>query len=163
MASLPYVHRATVFYWYNIFLEGRESIHDEQKSGIPMTTRICENITRIADILKEDCWSSCTFISEWMGIPKTIVQQISCEDLQKWKLCVWFVPHALPAKQKEQCLNQTYGLIEMIESNPNFLNFIITGDESWCFAYDLETKCQSSEWYSPNTHPPKNFDFKHEG
>ena len=27
-----------------------------------------------------------------------------------------------------------------------FLNKIITGDETWCFAYDTETKRQSSEW-----------------
>ena len=27
-----------------------------------------------------------------------------------------------------------------------FLNKIIMGDETWCFAYDPETKRQSSEW-----------------
>jgi hypothetical protein len=27
-----------------------------------------------------------------------------------------------------------------------FLNKIITGDETWCFAYDPETKRQNSEW-----------------
>ncbi len=58
-------------------------------------TRTCENIARIVDILKEVCQSSCRLIAEQMEIPKTIVQQILREDLQKWKLCTWYVPHAL--------------------------------------------------------------------
>ncbi len=111
----------------------------------------------IVDILKEDCRSSCRLIAEWTGIPKTIVQQILREGLQKWKLCTWFVPHALTAEQKEQSLNHAYNLIETIKSNPNFLDSIITGYESWCFAYDPETKRQSSKWCGPNTPLSKKF------
>jgi len=32
----------------------------------------------------------------------------------------------------------------MADADNNFLNKIITGDETWCFAYDPETKRQSS-------------------
>ncbi len=103
-------------------------------------TRMLKNIESIADILKGDHWFSCRLIAEWMGIPKTIVQQILCENLQKWKLCTWFVPRVLTAKQKEQRLDHAYNLIETIKSDPNILDSIITGDESQCFAYDLETK-----------------------
>ncbi len=71
-------------YWYNAFSEGRESIRDEEKSGRPTTTRTCENIAHIADIVKEDRRSSCRLIAEWTGIPKTIVRLILLEDLQKW-------------------------------------------------------------------------------
>ncbi len=72
-----------------------------------------------------------------MGIPKTIAQQIMYEDLQKWKLCVRFVPHALTAEQKEQRLN--HDLIETIKSTQTFRT-IITGDKCWCFTYGQETK-----------------------
>ncbi len=44
-------------------------------------TRTCENIARTVDILKEDRWSSCRLIAEWMGISKTNVQQILHDDL----------------------------------------------------------------------------------
>jgi hypothetical protein len=37
-------------------------------------------------------------------------------------------------------------LLKMINSEKNSLDKIITGGESWCFGYDLETKHQSSEW-----------------
>jgi hypothetical protein len=33
----------------------------------------------------------------------------------------------------------------MADADKNFYNKIITGDETWCFASDPETKCQSSE------------------
>ncbi len=48
------VHRATVFRWYNAFLERRELIRDEQRSGRMTTTRIRENIAHVVDILKAD-------------------------------------------------------------------------------------------------------------
>ncbi len=118
------------------------------------------NIARIADILMEDRRFSCRLRAEWMGIQKTIVQQIMCEDWQKRKLCVWFVLYALTAEQKEQHLNYAYDLTEMIKSDLNFLDSIITGDESWCFAYDLETKCQSSKWCDSNTLSSKKFWFQ---
>ncbi len=154
------VHRAAVFCWYNMFSEGRESMYDEQRSGRPTAKRTHENIVRIADILKEDRRSSCRLIAEWIGIPKIIVQQILREDLQKRTLCARFVLHTLTAELKERRLNHVYGLIEMIESNPNFLDSIITGDESWCFAYDLETKCRSSNWCLANMPPSKIFRFQ---
>ncbi len=91
-----------------------------------MTIRTREQIARVADILKEGRWFLCRLIAEQMGIPKTIVQRTLHEDLQKQKLCTQFVPHALTAKQKEQCLNHAYGLIEMIKCDPNFLGSIIT-------------------------------------
>ncbi len=88
------------------------------------------------------------------------MQQILCEDLQKWKLCVQFVLHALTAEQKEQRLNHTHDIIEMTKNDPNFLDSIITGDESCCFAYGPETKRQSSEGCDPNTPTCKKFGFQ---
>ncbi len=61
-------------------------------------TRTRKNIARIANILKKDRWSLCRLAAEWAAIPKTIVQQILREDLQKQKFCAWFVLHALTAE-----------------------------------------------------------------
>ncbi len=97
-------------------------------------TRTRKNIARVGNILNEGRRSLCKLIAEWMGIPKTIAQQILRVDLQKRKLCMRFVPHAFTAEQKEQCLNHAYNFIETIKSNPNFLDSISTGDKSWCFA-----------------------------
>ncbi len=93
------VHSATVFHWYNMFSEVRESIRDEHRSGRPMTTRSCENIARVTDILKEDCWSLCILITEWMEN-----QKLLCNKFCVKKLCAWFVLHALTANEKNSSL-----------------------------------------------------------
>jgi len=41
-----------------------------------------------------------------------------------------------------------------------FCNKIITGDETWCFAYDPETKRQSFEWVDETYPPPKKLKFQ---
>ncbi len=74
-----------------------------------------------------------------------------------------FVLHALTAEQKKQRLNHAHDLIETIKTDPNFLDSIITDDESWCLACDLETKRQSSEWCGPNTLPSKKIQFQKSG
>jgi hypothetical protein len=42
-------------------------------------------------------------------------------------------------------------MLERLETEPDFLNRIITGDESWFFEYDPETKTQSEEWHTPQS------------
>ncbi|PNF42543.1 hypothetical protein B7P43_G06927 [Cryptotermes secundus] len=39
--------------------------------------------------------------------------------------------------------------------NPNFLNTVITGDESWVYGYDPESKMQSSQWKYPTSPRPE--------
>jgi hypothetical protein len=41
-----------------------------------------------------------------------------------------------------------------------FFNKIIVGDETWCFAYDPETKRQSSEWVGEPSHRSKKLKFR---
>jgi hypothetical protein len=41
-----------------------------------------------------------------------------------------------------------------------FFNKIITGDETWCFAYDPETNRQSFEWAGETSPRPKKLKFQ---
>jgi len=42
-----------------------------------------------------------------------------------------------------------------VTSEPDFLQGVITGDETWVFEYDSTTKRQSSEWHTSESPPPK--------
>ena len=42
-----------------------------------------------------------------------------------------------------------------MRGHPDFLEQVITGDETWVFEYDLETKRQSSEWHTNESPRPK--------
>jgi len=48
----------------------------------------------------------------------------------------------------------------MTNVGKTFLDKVITGDESWCFAYDPETKRQSSEWVDEHSQRPKKMPFQ---
>jgi hypothetical protein len=43
----------------------------------------------------------------------------------------------------------------MADADKIFFNKIITGDETWCFAQNPETKRQSSEWVGETSPRPK--------
>jgi hypothetical protein len=53
--------------------------------------------------------------------------------------------------QKQQCLNVCLELREKANKDPTFISKIITGDKSWIYGYDPETKQQSSQWKSPQS------------
>jgi hypothetical protein len=50
-------------------------------------------------------------------------------------------------KSSGMCLE----LCEKAKEDPAFISRLITGDESWIYGYDPETKQQSSQWKSPQT------------
>jgi len=43
----------------------------------------------------------------------------------------------------------------MCDQDPFFLRTIGTGDETWCYQFDPESKRQSMEWRSPSSPRPK--------
>jgi hypothetical protein len=99
-------------------------------------------------------------IAESLNIPKTVVLRILKEDLGKRKLCARYVSHSLTPEQRENRVTSCQDLIAMAEADKNFFNKIITEDEAWCFAYDPETKRQSSEWVGKTSPRLKKLKFQ---
>jgi len=56
-----------------------------------------------------------------------------------------FVPRLLTDNQKENRVVISQKLLANGNGNENFLKKIITGDETWVYGYDVETKMQSSQ------------------
>jgi histone-lysine N-methyltransferase SETMAR len=46
-------------------------------------------------------------------------------------------------------------LQQQLEDDPDFLSKVVTGDKSWVYSYDLETKQQLLQWKSPASPRPK--------
>jgi hypothetical protein len=99
-------------------------------------------------------------IAESFNISKTLVLRILKEDLGKRKLCAHFVPHSLTPEQREDEVTFCQDIIMMADTDKFFLNKIIMGDETWCFAYDPETKQQSSEWVGETSPQLKKLKFQ---
>jgi hypothetical protein len=66
-----------------------------------------------------------------------------------------FVPRILTPEQMEQLLSISLELRDRVTSDPNFFQNVTTGDESWVYGYEPETKVQSSQWKTPNSPRPK--------
>ena len=46
-------------------------------------------------------------------------------------------------------------MLDLANHDPEFIKTIITGDETWVYGYDPETKFQSSQWKHPKSSRPK--------
>jgi hypothetical protein len=61
----------------------------------------------------------------------------------------------LIADQKQQHANVFEQLLQIASDDATLLFKVITGDESWIYWNDPQTKQQSSQWKSPNSSRPK--------
>ncbi|GBN39910.1 Putative uncharacterized protein FLJ37770 [Araneus ventricosus] len=142
------VRKKCVFEWFKRFRDGKEDVEDEPHSGRPPTSTTPDNIERVRLMLADDRRLSLRMIAEELKISLDSVSNIIHEHLQKCKICARFVPHKLSGEQKQHRMETSGDFIDVCDRNPQFLETIVTGDESWCYQYDLETKQQSMEWCS---------------
>jgi len=74
-------------------------------------------------------------LADKVNIGKDTVRKIVVEDLRKQKICSHFVPHSLTLEQKDWRIAAWRDVIGTADNDPDFIKKIVTGDETWCFAY----------------------------
>ena len=99
-------------------------------------------------------------LADEVNIGKDTVRKIVVEDLRKWKICSHFVPHSLTPEQKEWRNAACRDMISTADSHPDFFKKIVTGDETWCFAYDSTARRQSAAWFGETSSRPKKLRFQ---
>ena len=53
-------------------------------------------------------------------------------------------------------MNIAQEMLNDVNDDPDLLKKVITGDESWVYGYEVETKAQSSQWeHTKSTRPKK--------
>ena len=149
------LYRSNLFRWYFRFRDGRELVEDDERGGCPKSAQTEVNIAAVVDFIKYDLRIASRMIAESLNITKTLVLRILKQDLGKRKLRARFIPHSLTPEQGEDRVTSCQDIIVMADADKNFCNKIITGDETWCFACDTETKRQSSEWAGETSPRPK--------
>ena len=73
------------------------------------------------------------------------------QNLGMERVMAKFVLQLLLPEQKEHRAMVANDLIQTTTNEPDFLQKVITGDESWVNGYDPEMKAQSSHWKVPGT------------
>ena len=82
-------------------------------------------------------------------------QRILADELNMRRIAAKFVPRLLNNDQRDHRVQVCTELQKAFRNNPNFLSRVITGDESWMYGYDPETKQQCSQCNTPSSRRPK--------
>ena len=147
--------RTRVYAWYKRFQEGREDIQDDEHPGPSNTVVTQSNIEKVREFIKNEPKSSLRYMEMELNMSKNSIHRILTNHLNLRKVCAKFVPHKLTDYQKSLRIQHCKDLIKESKKDPNFKYSIVTGDETWCFQYDPETKRQSAEWKHPTEPKPK--------
>ena len=92
-------------------------------------------------------------IAEQVNIDRETVRKIVTEDLDMRKMCAKMVPKELTEEQKQRRVTICQ---ELLDWQDDILGRVITGDETWVYRYDPETKRPSAQWKTANSHDQKN-------
>ncbi|UYV78813.1 hypothetical protein LAZ67_16002868 [Cordylochernes scorpioides] len=142
--------RTTVFEWHPRFKAGRISIEDDPCQGRPKFQGTDENVQNITDLMKENPRTTLLELEQDTGISKTTIGRIVTEDLKLKKTPAKFIPRFLSNEQKLCWLATCEDMLE--RTDPEWKDKIITGDETWVYGYDPDTKRQSAEWRGQEEH-----------
>jgi histone-lysine N-methyltransferase SETMAR len=147
--------QSNCFEWFKRFKNGRTSTEDDERVGRPPTAVTAGNIEGVKCKIMEDRRLTIREISDDMNISFGSVQYILTKELAMTRVAAKFVPRLLTDEQKVNRMSIAQELLDMADEYPEFMGSIITGDESWIYGYDVETKRQSSQWKTSDEPRPK--------
>jgi len=147
--------RARCFEWHARFKRGRTSLEDDERSGRSSMSSTPKNVETIWRLVHEDCWRTIKDIAAIVNVSHGTVQTILTCDLNMHRVAAKFVPWLLTPEQKGHRVAICQELRQRALNDPSFMLRVITGDESWVYGYDPETKQQSLQWKSPGSPRPK--------
>jgi hypothetical protein len=124
-------------------------------TGRPISCTTHNTSAKLQQLIREDQHRTIQDLAEEMGIGYGPCQWILIAELGMHCVATKFVPRILIADQKQQCVNVYKELCQITSNDATFLSRVITGDESWIYCYDPDTKQQSSQWKRSNSLRPK--------
>jgi len=145
---------STVLRWRRAFSRGRESIEDDKRPGRPISVTDEQNVMKVLEIVNTDRRLKVRQIAKDMGISTGSVYKILTVNLGMKKISARWVPKLLSDSQKQKRVQFCQENLDFISDEPDFFSTLVTGDETWCYYYDPETKVQSMQWKRPGSPTP---------
>jgi len=135
--------------WVN-HIRGGEGLADRRRSRLPgVLTR--KKLDEIEVAVNIDRRVSVKLLSHLVGLSVGSTER-GLRQLGYRKRSAHFVPHLLTAAQRQKHIDSARLIRNMI--GRKFDN-IVTGDETWIFSCDPESKLSSSQWLRPDEPRPQ--------
>ena len=132
------------------FLSGLKGLKREGKRSemisapvVPAHHKTDTNIKKVGEIIQQNHCLSIWAVAELINIDKETVWQILHNNFNMKKVFSKMVLRLLTPEQKEIWMNICVDILQNTENDPNFLENVITCNESWFSQYDPESKHQS--------------------
>jgi len=91
-------------------------------------------------------------------VSRSTIGRTLTEKLEYRNVCRRWVPGLLTEDHQRQRINSSREFLQLYaDENDNFLDSIVTGDETWAFHFTPETKQQSCEWRHSSSPKPRKF------
>ena len=141
--------KIAVYEWHERFKSDRES-EDDERSGRPSTSKTDENINKMREMLINNRKLTIRELAEDLNIACGSIQDIVVNGLGLRRVAAKLVPKELNFMQKRDRVVIAKDMISKAESDSTFIKRIITGDETWIYEYDTQSRHQASEWKTSN-------------
>ena len=147
--------KSAVYDWFSRFKTGQETLEDGHRSERPSTSRTKEIIEKVQQMIQCDRRMTIVELEQEVGISHGSIHAILSDDLKMRCVSAKFVPRHMTTYRMECRMMVAGDLFEKSTQDPTFLTKIVTGDDSWVFAYNPQTKMESSEWHTASSPRPK--------
>ena len=140
--------------WYQCLKSGRTSIKDDPKSGWPSTSMDDNHVEKMHAVIHQNRRLTVHEVAKEVGVCKSSCHLILTDKLKVRCVAAKFVLCLLTDAQKENCVTVSQELFDCSNADENFMKNV-TGDETWMYGYDVETKVRSSQWMGKLSPRPK--------
>ena len=148
----------SVRWWCSEFKNGRENLNDNERAGRPSVSMTDNNTARVGAMVKAERRVRIKDITQELDIFSGSALNIIHECLGYRKVsCRWVPKHLDDVMKVKRMIASLNHLQRYAEEGDNFLDRIVTGDETWVLHYTPESKQQSMVWKHPQSPVRKKF------
>ena len=147
--------KSAISKWMNRFKDGRETTEDDARIGRPVTATDEKTVTAIHQFILEDRRTTVENVADKFAISYGAAQDVMTNKLGMRRVSARWVPRLLTPAQMGVRVKMCHEYHRKYkEEGDNFLNRVITCDETWIHFYEPESKRQSSVWKHPSSPSP---------